>query len=110
MLGRSSEGIYNEENIRPRLFKRWIGKRYPLNIHYPADKYLGNHLHYPLDRDLSIGLGYPAFEQLGPENKVTVLQKKKIPFCITRSPSFLSILSRNQTRDITNPIKIEHHK
>ena len=77
MLGRSSEGIYNEENIRPRLFKRWIGKRYPLNIHYPADKYLGNQLHYPLNRDLSIGLGYPAFEQLGLENEVTVLQKKK---------------------------------
>ena len=24
-------------------------------IHYPADKYWGNHLRYPLDRDLSNG-------------------------------------------------------
>ena len=34
--------------------------------HYPADKYLGNHLRYPLDSDLSGGYRYPPVEQLGP--------------------------------------------
>ena len=84
MLDRSNEGIYNEENVRPRLLKTWIALSTTQRISIWETNCT---IHW-------IGI-YPSvwaiqFEQLGPENKVTLWKKKKTPFQHHSIPFFSS--------------------